>query len=66
MLISGQPMEPHKCAKWEWVPWSQMWAWAGEQVRAEDEGREVEKKMFLPLVNLWRMYPEMETCLMAR
>jgi 8-oxo-dGTP diphosphatase len=58
-----QPMEPHKCAKWEWVPWSQMWAWAKEQAQAEDEGREVQKRMFLPLVNLWREYPEMEHCL---
>jgi 8-oxo-dGTP diphosphatase len=47
-------MEPHKCAAWEWVPWSSMWAWAGEQAAAEDAGREVERKLFLPLVNLWR------------
>lgn len=61
-----QPMEPHKCAKWEWVPWNRMWAWAKEQAQAEDEGREVRKKMFLPLVNLWREYPEMERCLEGR
>ena len=59
-------MEPHKCAAWEWVPWSQMWAWAGEQARAEDEGREVQTKMFLPLVNLWREYPELEHALGAK
>ncbi|KAH8729071.1 NUDIX hydrolase domain-like protein [Phaeosphaeriaceae sp. PMI808] len=59
-------MEPHKCAKWEWVKWSQMWAWAGEQARAEDEGREVERRMFLPLVNLWREYPEMENALAGK
>jgi 8-oxo-dGTP diphosphatase len=53
-------MEPHKCAKWEWVPWSTMWAWALDQGRAEDEGREVQKRMFLPLVNLVRTYPELE------
>jgi 8-oxo-dGTP diphosphatase len=52
-------MEPHKCAKWEWVPWSQMWSWAGEQAEAEKEGREVKKRLFLPLVNLWRDYPEL-------
>ncbi|KAH7549156.1 glycoside hydrolase family 26 protein [Bipolaris maydis] len=48
---------------WEWVPWSQMWAWAGEQAAAEKEGREVKRKMFLPLVNLWRDYPELEFAL---
>ncbi|KAJ8107787.1 hypothetical protein OPT61_g8622 [Boeremia exigua] len=59
----AQAMEPHKCAKWEWIPWSQMWSWAGEQAKAEDEGREVKKPMFLPLVNLWREYPELENAL---
>ena len=59
-------MEPHKCAKWEWIPWSQMWTWAGEQAKAEKEGREVNKQMFLPLVNLWREYPELENALDGR
>ncbi|KAF1361115.1 hypothetical protein EJ07DRAFT_113370 [Lizonia empirigonia] len=62
----ARAMEPHKCAKWEWVPWSQMWTWAGEQAKAEDEGREVKKQLFLPLVNLWREYPEMENALVGR
>jgi 8-oxo-dGTP diphosphatase len=30
------------------------------QAEAENEGREVERKMFLPLVNLYKEYPEME------
>ena len=54
-------MEPHKCAKWNWVPWSQMWAWAKEQAEAEAEGREVKKKMFRPLVNLYLERPELES-----
>ncbi|KAI8931234.1 hypothetical protein NX059_011582 [Plenodomus lindquistii] len=62
----AKPMEPHKCAKWEWVPWSQMWAWAKEQAEAEDAGRQVGRKMFLPLVNLWREYPELEHVLDGR
>jgi 8-oxo-dGTP diphosphatase len=45
------------------VPWSQMWEWAGEQARADEEGRVVEKKMFLPLVDLWRTRKEMEKAL---
>jgi 8-oxo-dGTP diphosphatase len=40
-----------------------MWAWSAEQAHAEDEGREVQKEMFLPLVNLYREYPEMASCL---
>jgi 8-oxo-dGTP diphosphatase len=56
-------MEPHKCAKWEWVEWSQMWQWAGEQARAEEQGKVPERKLFLPLVNLYRTRPELETAL---
>jgi 8-oxo-dGTP diphosphatase len=40
-----------------------MWKWAGEQAKAEEEGRILEKKLFLPLVNLWRTRPEMEKVL---
>ncbi|OAL48003.1 hypothetical protein IQ07DRAFT_110492 [Pyrenochaeta sp. DS3sAY3a] len=58
-----KPMEPHKCAAWEWTPWTQMWAWAGEQAAAEKAGTEVKKRMFLPLVNLWKEYPEMANAL---
>ncbi|KAF1948491.1 hypothetical protein CC80DRAFT_498088 [Byssothecium circinans] len=60
------PMEPLKCAKWEWVPWSRMWQWSKEQADTEAKGPEAEKKMFLPLVNLYRDYPEMEFCLKDR
>lgn len=55
-----QAMEPHKCAKWEWIPWKQMWKWAQEQADAEKQGKKSQKDMFLPLVNLVRMYPELE------
>lgn len=61
--IEPQPMEPHKCAAWEWHSWTQMWAWAGEQAAAEKAGTEVKIPMFLPLVNLWKEYPEMANAL---
>ena len=61
-----QAMEPHKCAKWEWISWSQMWAWAGEQAEAEKNGTEIKKQMFLPLVNLWRERPELKDALKKR
>lgn len=59
-------MEPHKCAKWEWVPWSQMWAWAGEQAETEKLGQKFKKELFLPLVNLRREYPELENALVEK
>lgn len=43
-----------------------MWEWAGQQARAEEEGAVVGKKMFRPLVNLWRDYPELKDALTAR
>jgi 8-oxo-dGTP diphosphatase len=59
-------MEPEKCAKWEWVPWTQMWGWAREQAEAERDGREVTKDMFRPLVNLVLEYPELQRALEGR
>jgi 8-oxo-dGTP diphosphatase len=43
-----------------------MWAWAGEQAEAEKNGTEIKKQMFLPLVNLWRTYPELKDALCER
>ena len=43
-----------------------MWAWAGEQAEAENEGKKSDKQMFLPLVNLWREYPELKDALAGR
>jgi 8-oxo-dGTP diphosphatase len=40
-----------------------MWQWSKEQAEAEAKGEEVKKRMFLPLVNLYRDYPEMEHAL---
>lgn len=58
-----EPLEPHKCARWDWVPWSVMWNWAKQQAEAEASGQVVKKRMFRPLVNLHRDHPEMEHCL---
>jgi 8-oxo-dGTP diphosphatase len=62
----NQAMEPEKCAAWEWVPWTQMWDWSGEQARAEDEGKEAGRQMFLPLVNLWREFPDLKDLFVKR
>jgi 8-oxo-dGTP diphosphatase len=40
-----------------------MWTWAKGQALAEAKGEEVRTKMFLPLVNLFREYPELENVL---
>lgn len=37
-----------------------MWAWAEEQAKAEKEGREVKRQMFLPLVNLSKEHPNLK------
>lgn len=66
LFLFVKPLEPHKCAKWEWVPWAKMWTWSKEQAEAEAAGKEVQRKMFLPLVNLIREYPELEDALDGR
>jgi 8-oxo-dGTP diphosphatase len=43
-----------------------MWLWAREEAEAREKGEVVERKMFLPLVNLYRQYPELENCLEGR
>jgi 8-oxo-dGTP diphosphatase len=60
LLIFKKPLEPEKCARWDWIPWKQLWRWAKEQAEAEAGGVEVRKQLFLPLVNLYRDYPDME------
>ncbi|KAF2113292.1 nudix hydrolase 1 [Lophiotrema nucula] len=61
-----QPLEPEKCASWDWVPWSQMWDWSKQQAEAERDGKAVTKRMFRPLVNLYLDYPGLENALVAR
>ncbi|ORY10316.1 NUDIX hydrolase domain-like protein [Clohesyomyces aquaticus] len=61
-----QPMEPEKCARWDWVPWSEMWNTAKQQADTEKNGQDVSTRMFLPIVNLYRDYPELDNCLEGR
>lgn len=57
-------MEPEKCAKWEWIDWSEMWSWAKGQAEAEAQKATVTKnRLFLPIVNLYRQYPSVEKSL---
>lgn len=43
-----------------------MWTWIGEEVQAEKEGKMTERKMFLPLLNLYKEYPELEHALESK
>lgn len=44
-------LEPDKCEGWEWVSWDQLREW----VRID--GEVLERKLFLPLLNLMRQRP---------
>jgi 8-oxo-dGTP diphosphatase len=52
-------MEPHKCAVWQWVNWSEVSTWARGQADAEKASEVWEGKyLFLPIVNLFRQFPD--------
>jgi len=43
-----------------------MWEWAKQQAEAEAKGQKVGRRMFIPIVNLYRDYPELEHALVGR
>jgi len=52
-----QVLEPDKCAGWEWATWKELMEWV--RIQSEDGESEagrsgVEKKLFMPLLNLVR------------
>lgn len=52
-----QVLEPDKCEEWEWASWEDLMTW----VKLQSEAREdtvLEKKLFLPLLNLVLQRPE--------
>ena len=48
-----QVLEPEKCVCWEWKSWG--------DVRAAIAGEDGENKVFLPIENLLRDHPNIET-----
>lgn len=54
-----QVLEPDKCEGWEWASWKDLMTW----VKRESEAREdtvLEKKLFLPLLNLVLQRPHVK------
>lgn len=49
-------LEPQKCAGWEWATWEELMGWAKAE---EAGGGPVERKLFLPLLNLMMQRPGM-------
>ncbi len=48
----AQVLEPNKCECWEWRSWG--------DVRAAVAGEDGDTRVFLPIVNLVRDYPDIE------
>ncbi|KAF2805441.1 uncharacterized protein BDZ99DRAFT_395938 [Mytilinidion resinicola] len=54
-------MEPEKCAKWQWIQWSEVAQWAKGQAEAEKVSEPWEGKyLFLPIVNLFRQFSDFD------
>jgi hypothetical protein len=51
-------MEPEKCKSWEWQSWADI-----KGVIAREHGN---TKVFLPIVNLLKEHPDIETLLEVR
>ncbi|OKL59371.1 hypothetical protein UA08_05051 [Talaromyces atroroseus] len=49
-------LEPHKCEGWDWLTWNDLLSLVAKQNQAED-GDVLEKRLFLPLLNLARQRP---------
>ena len=48
-------LEPNKCEAWEWASWENLIEWVKQE--AETQSGDVEKKLFMPFLNLIRQRP---------
>lgn len=47
----AEVLEPNKCESWEWASWKDLEEWVKIQENAQ-EGQVLERKLFVPLINL--------------
>ncbi|CAP59804.1 uncharacterized protein PODANS_1_1350 [Podospora anserina S mat+] len=54
-------LEPEKCAGWFWKSWSDVKALIGGDTGGSGSGQQGEQKFFLPILNLLRDHPNIES-----
>lgn len=53
----AQVLEPNKCEGWEWVGWEEFLTWVERECEGMGSDEVVERKLFLPMVNLVKQRP---------
>lgn len=52
-------MEPHKCKEWRWFSWEEVRRLAEVQLGLRQPDEQEDVKLFTPIVNFVKDYPEL-------